>query len=226
MTVREEYEAYVSSRCDCSQARIFGSAPRRRASRRTAKYRARRSTPRPRQKALHAAPVGQRQRADRERRRDRGDEAAEASAGSAQISSAIDAPCPCATRSRPGLRRRPAVEREQPVVRRGRGAFEEARAERCQFAVERHAGQMRADHRDRDLARPRRGGRRRERRLRCCRSRPAAVSCRHETRGRARRAARRCPPGASSVTPNGMPSARMLAGTARPQRSSRLTKLV
>ncbi len=34
------------------------------------------------------------------------------------------------------------------------------------------------------------------------------------------------PAGASSVMPNGMPSGRIAAGSARPQRSSKLTKLV
>ena len=87
------------------------------------------------------------------------------SAGSAQISTAIEAPCPAATRSRPGLRRL-RVEREQPVVRRGLRGFEKARAKGFQLAVERHAGQMRADDREGDLAGLRRGGQRRKRRLR------------------------------------------------------------
>ena len=60
--------------------------------------------------------------------------------------------------------RRLGGERKQPIVLRGRAASISARPA-PQFAVERHAGQMRADHGERDFARGRRRRQRRERRL-------------------------------------------------------------
>ena len=59
------------------------------------------------QEALYRSAIRERERADRQRRRHGGDEAAEASGDSAQISSSIAAPVPSPTRSRPGLRRLP-----------------------------------------------------------------------------------------------------------------------
>ena len=83
---------------------------------------------------------------------------AKASVGSAQASSSIDAPAPGSTRSRPGRGGR-AFEREQPIVGGRRRRSQEAPAASDQLVVERHAGQVRPDHGDRDLAGPR--GRRR-----------------------------------------------------------------
>ena len=54
-------------------------------------------------KTLDAAAVGEAYRADRQRRRHRGDELPNEAAESAQISSSIDDPAPALTRSMPGF---------------------------------------------------------------------------------------------------------------------------
>ena len=74
-----------------------------------------------------------------------------ASTGIAQISSSIADPAPLATRSSPGFAGSRAGERQQAIVLGGRGRLEQACAGGEQFAVERHAGQMRADDGDRRL---------------------------------------------------------------------------
>ena len=65
-----------------------------------------------------------------------------------------------------GLWRRRADQRIELVVRRGAGGFQQASTERLQFAVQRHARQMRADHGDGDFVAGERCGQGRERRLR------------------------------------------------------------
>src|SRR5262249_53878790 len=117
-----------------------------------------------RQKALELAAVGERERADRERRRNARDEAAERvrphrpdldrDGGAA----GIDA-------DEPGLRRR-ARQQEQAIVLRRRALLQKARAEGGELAVERHAGEMRADDGDGDFVIGGTRRYRRERRLR------------------------------------------------------------
>ena len=97
----------------------------------------------------------------------------------------------CVDAQHAGLWRR-GVERIELVVRRGRGGFfEQASAERLQFAVERHAGEMRADHGDGDFVAAGLSRQRSERRLRQAFGCPSSVWYRRGTRGRCWRAARR-----------------------------------
>ena len=68
-------------------------------------------------------PSARRERADRQRRRDRGDEAAERLPPTApRLRARSQRPSPGSTRSRPGFGGR-GVERVEPVVRRGRGCL-------------------------------------------------------------------------------------------------------
>ena len=145
-------------------------------------------------KPFTRAAVGEPQRADRQRRRHRGDEAAEGFRAAA--------PRLRPRSRRPRRPRRAAVpasaaccrRAQEPIVGRGRRRFEQARAsarnsplsgmpERCAPTTAIAISSARGA-----------GGNRRERRLRAAESRRAAGRCRHGTRGRSTRAARRVRP--------------------------------
>ena len=149
--------------------------------------------------------------------------APKAAASSDQIRS-IAAPAPSGDAQQSGLWRLRAGQREQAIVARRLDLAHESAAELDEFAVERQAGEMRADDGDLDapahVTRARRVGRSGE-------------------AGRAHRRARArldfggeagddpsSPAGAISVTLDGRPSPRMPDGVAMAQRSSRLTKFV
>src|SRR5262249_49884000 len=137
-----------------------------------------------------------------------------------------------------GLRRSRSGERVEAVGRRRRRALDQARARRAQFAPERRAGGMRARNGKRKFGGDR-GPRRRPRGGPggggapagggggggCLGGRSGRLVARWNSRPIAASAAS-SPAGASSVTPNGVPSGRIEAGTARPHISRRLAKLV
>ena len=104
------------------------------------------------QKPFDRAAVAERQRADRQRRRDRGDEGAEALRRQGPDLDLDFRPLAAADPQQAGLGRGLVGQREQPIVGRGARRPQEPRAERDQLAVERQAGEMRADDGDRDFA--------------------------------------------------------------------------
>src|SRR5207244_3211145 len=100
--------------------------------------------------AFYAAAIGEPYRPDRQRRRDRSDEFSERGRGQGPEFELDRRPLARFDAQHAGFWRRRA-QRIELVVRRGDGFLEQASAERFQFAVERHGGEMRADHGDGDL---------------------------------------------------------------------------
>ena len=199
----------------------------RRASRRSSKCRARPRRPRAStRKPFTARPSASVIVPIDKRRRHRGNEAAEACGGQRPDLDLDRRALPVRHADQAGLRRRACRRAHRAGSQRGRRRLEQPRAERRELAVERHAGEMRAHDRDRDLAGRRQRRQRRRAAAAACRARRAAGRCRRGTRARSTPASRRGRRAPAASRRTACRPARIAAGNAKPQRSSRLTKLV
>ena len=107
-------------------------------------------------KPLALVAVGEAHRADAERARNGGDEAAERLGVERPDLRGDRAALAGRDAQQAGLRRRRARQRVEPIVRRGLDLAQQDAAERRELAIERQAGEMRADRRDLDAARAKR----------------------------------------------------------------------
>ena len=217
-----------AGRCDERSALRLSARHDRRASRRNCEMsRAPSTASASTRKPFTPRPSGKRERADRRaatgsRRRS----VRSLPRGSAQISTSIARPLPVRDAQQAGLWRA-ACRRAQTAGSPARSRrLQKARAERAQFAVERHAGQMRADHGDRDFVGAGAARMLRERRQ-AVHAERAERQAGVGMKGAAEAASSASwPAGASSVTPYGVPSSANRGRHREAARSSRLTKLV